>query len=46
MLNGCLNHTEREEGLIQGFQSLMECKIYYQKSKDSTTALGCTFQQS
>ena len=31
MLNGYLDHTDREEGWIQGFQNLMECKIYYRK---------------
>ena len=31
MLIGCLNHTDKEEGWIREFQSLMECKIYYRK---------------
>ena len=26
MLNDYLDHTDREEGWIQGFQNLMECK--------------------
>ena len=30
-VNRLLNHTNREEGRIREFQSLMECKIYYQK---------------
>ena len=35
----CLNHTDREEGWIQGFQSLMECKIYSQKLMPQLHAL-------
>ena len=31
MLNGYLNHTDREEGWIQQFQNLMECKNNYRK---------------
>ena len=31
MLNDYLDHTDREEGWIQGFQSLMECKNDYRK---------------
>ena len=31
MLNDSLSHTDREEGWIQGFQNLMECKIYYRR---------------
>ena len=31
MLNGYLNHTDREEGWIKGFQNLMECKNDYRK---------------
>ena len=31
MLNDCLNHTDREEDWIQGFQSLMGCKNDYHK---------------
>ena len=30
MLDDYLGHTDREEGWIQGFQNLMECKICYQ----------------
>ena len=31
MLNSYLSHTDREEGWIQGFQSLMEYKNDYRK---------------
>ena len=31
MLIDWLDHTDREEGWIQGFRSLVECRIYYQK---------------
>ena len=31
MLNDYLGHTDREEGWIQGFQNLMECKNDYRK---------------
>ena len=31
MLNDYLGHTDREEGWIQGFRSLMEYKIDYRK---------------
>ena len=27
MLNDCLSHTDREEGWIQGFRSLIEYKM-------------------
>ena len=33
MLDDYLGHTDREEGWIQGFQSLMEYKICYRKLK-------------
>ena len=29
MLNNCLSHTDREEGWIQGFRSLIEQKNDY-----------------
>ena len=32
MLNNYLDHTDREEGWIQGFQDLMEYKNDYHKS--------------
>ena len=31
MLNDCVSHTDREEGWILEFQSLTECKIYFQR---------------
>ena len=31
MFNGYLDHTDREEGWIQGFQNLMEYKNDYRK---------------
>ena len=32
MLNDYLDHTDREEGWIQGFQNPVECKNDYRKS--------------
>ena len=31
MLNDYLDHTDREEDWIQGFQNLMECKSGYHR---------------
>ena len=31
MLSDYLGHTDREEGLIQGFKNLMECKNDYRR---------------
>ena len=31
MLDDSLSHTDREEGWIQGFQNVMECKNDYRK---------------
>ena len=41
MLNGYLSHTDREEGLIQGFQSLIKCKNDYRKLMPLFDILHC-----
>ena len=41
MLNGYLGHTDREEGWIQGFRSLMEYENNYRKLVPLFDPLHC-----
>ena len=45
MLNDYLDHTDREEGWIQGFQNLMEYKKDYRKLMLLFDPLHCLLYQ-